>query len=149
MKIFLLALVACVTVCGQGPAPLKLAWTNNMLRISGPQVPGDYVEIWYLEAFCRSGSTHRKWNETTIPHKSELIAARPNELRLRTRVEPSTVIDHVITSTDDEVTFADEIRNEGDQFVDVQWFQPCVRLARFTGANQTNYIEKSFIYTKA
>ena len=65
---------------------LTLGWTNNMLRISGPQVPGEYVEIWYLEAFCRSGSTDRKWEETTIPHKTELVSATPQRIRLRTKV---------------------------------------------------------------
>jgi hypothetical protein len=147
---FLALLVCCAAFVMPQPnaAPLQLNWTNNMLRISGPQVPGEYIEIWYLEAFCRSGSTHRKWDQTTIPHKTELLAATPQELRLRTRVEPSVVIEHLITSTADEVTFIDEIRNEGKEFVDAQWYQPCVRLSRFTGANQTNYIEKSFIFTK-
>ena len=148
MKKIFLSLFVCCAAMAQAAEPLKLAWTNNMLRISGPQVPGEYVEIWYLEAFCRSGSTHRKWDQTTIPHKTELLESTPQILRLRTTVQPSVVIDHVLTSTADEVTFTDDIRNEGNEFVDVQWLQPCIRLARFTGAKQTNYIEKSFIFTR-
>src|SRR5262249_3127021 len=31
---------------------------------------------------------------------------------------------------------------------DVQWFQPCMRVDRFTGGNQSNYITKSFIFTE-
>ena len=127
--------------------PLKIAWTNNMLRISGPQVPGDFVEIWYLEAFCRSASTHRKWDETTIPHKTELLSATPQKIRLRTKVEPAVVIDHEITAGTDAVDFQVSARNEGTDFTDVQWFQPCIRVDRFSGAKQADYIEKSFIFT--
>lgn len=149
--LFLVLFVSCAAFAQAPQAkapPLNIGWTNNILRISGPRVPGDHVEIWYLEAFCRSGSTYRKWDQTTIPHKTELISSKPQELRLRTKVQPSVVIDHVITASADDVTFTDDIRNEGTEFLDVQWFQPCVRLARFTGGNQANYIEKSFIFTK-
>jgi hypothetical protein len=128
-------------------AALEIAWTNNMLRIRGPQVPGDYVEIWYLEAFCRSGSTRQDWSKTTIPHKTEMISATTRKIRLRTRVEPSVVIEHDITAGEDEVEFKVLARNEGTVLVDVQWFQPCMRVDRFTGAKQADYINKSFIFT--
>lgn len=128
---------------------LTLGWTNNMLRISGPQVPGEYVEIWYLEAFCRSGSTDRKWEETTIPHKTELVSATPQRIRLRTKVEPAVVLEHEITATSDSVDFKVTARNDGAEFNDAQWFQPCMRVDRFTGAKQNDYIEKSFIFTQA
>jgi len=126
---------------------LSITWTNNMLRIRGPNVPGDYVEIWYLEAFCKSGSTHRDWNKTTIPHKTELVSAEPRKIHLRTWVEPKVIFEHEITASNDEVDFRVTARNEGDAFTDVQWFQPCLRVDRFTGAKQTDYIEKSFIFT--
>src|SRR5688572_29009107 len=144
LKTVLLALSAAVIVHGD---TLGLGWTNNMLRISRPDVPGEYVEIWYLEAFCRSGSTHRKWDETTIPHKTELISATPQKIRLRTKVEPSVILEHEITAGRDEVDFKVSVRNDGREFVDLQWFQPCVRVDRFTGAKQNDYIEKSFIFT--
>lgn len=128
--------------------PLSLGWTNNMLRISGPQIPGEYVEIWYLEAFCRSGSTHRKWEETTIPHKTELVSSTPQRIRLRTKVQPAVILEHEIISKSDEVDFKVTARNDGAEFSDTQWFQPCMRVDRFTGAKQTNYIEKSFIFTR-
>src|SRR5947209_9797716 len=50
---------------------LAIGWTNNMLSISSPNIPGGKVNTWYLEAFCRSGSTHRDWHQTTNPHKTE------------------------------------------------------------------------------
>jgi hypothetical protein len=150
MKSTFLALVLVLAGASSAIAqqPLTLGWTNNMLRISGPQVPGDFIEIWYLEAFCRSGSTHREWDKTTISHRTELISATPQKIRLRTKVEPSIVLEHEITAGTDEVDFKVSARNDGREFADVQWFQPCVRVDRFTGAKQNNYIQKSFIFTK-
>lgn len=145
-KILLLA--ACTVAASVAADSLTLGWTNNMLRISGPQIPGDYIEIWYLEAFCRSASTHRKWEETTIPHKTELLSATPQKIRLRTKVEPAVILEHEITAASDSVNFQVTARNEGAEFTDVQLFQPCMRVDRFTGANQNNYTDKSFIFTE-
>jgi len=128
---------------------LTIGWTNNMLAVSGPDIPGGKVDIWYLEAFCRGGSTHRDWHQTTIPHKTELISADENgkRIRLRTRVEPNVEVLHDIRAGEGEVDFRLTVKNHGDQFADVQWFQPCMRVDRFTGGNQSNYVEKSFIFT--
>jgi hypothetical protein len=144
-KTLLIAFVSAAAALAADP--LSIGWTNNMLRISGPQVPGLYIDTWYLEAFCRSGSTARQWDQTTIPHETKLISASPQKIHLRTTVEPSVVIDHEITAGTDEVDFRVTIQNQGAEFADVQWFQPCTRLDRFTGLKQTNYIEKSFIFT--
>lgn len=128
--------------------PLGLSWTNNMLRISSPKIPGEYVEIWYLEAFCRSGSTKQAWDKSTIPHKTELVQAENGKrLLLRTVVEPKVIVDHEITTGLDEVTFNLTVRNDGSQFADVQWFQPCIRVNRFTGRKQSDYPERCFIFT--
>ena len=127
--------------------PLTLKWEKNMLRISGPHIPGDYVEIWYLEAFCRSHSTHQQWDKTTIPHKTELVSATPTKVKLRTTVEPTVVLDHEITSGPDSIDFKVTATNSGSAFVDVQWFQPCMRVDRFTGKKQKDYIENGFIFT--
>ena len=142
-----------VLIANGAPAAenLRIVWTNNMLSISGPHVPGGSVEIWYLEAFCRSGSTKRDWNKTTIPHKTELTEADKSgqRLKLRTRVEQSVEIGHEIKAGADEVDFRLELKNSGKEPVDVQWFQPCMRVNRFTGLKQSNYITKSFIFTEA
>lgn len=138
--------VALFSLFSAAAGELTLSWTNNMLRISGPSVPGGYVETWYLEAFCRSGSTHQVWDKTTIPHRTELIDASARRLKLRTRVEPGVIVEHEIVAGADEMEFRLEARNEGREFADVQWFQPCMRVDRFTGAKQSNYIAKSFIF---
>lgn len=136
-----------ISFTARAESNLSIDWTNNMLRISGPNVPGGFVEIWYLEAFCRSGSTHQAWDKTTLPQKTELLSAEPGKLRLRTAVQPDVIVDHMITAGRDDVDFRVSARNEGKQFADVQWFQPCMRVDRFTGGNQSNYIDHSFIFT--
>ena len=140
---------ACALTAGD-TGTLTIGWTNNMLSVSGPDVPGGKVDTWYLEAFCRSGSTHRDWHQTTIPHKTELVAADRNgkRLQLRTKVEPDVEVLHEIRAGKDEVDFRLTLKNRGGEFADVQWFQPCTRVDRFAGRNQTNYIEKSFIFTR-
>jgi hypothetical protein len=63
-------------------------------------------------------------------------------------VEPDVEALHEIRAMGDTVDFRVTLRNRGRQFADVQWFQPCMRVERFTGCNQTNYIIKSFIFTE-
>ena len=129
---------------------LGVTWTNNMLSISGAGVPGGKIDIWYLEAFCRSGSTRRDWRQTTIPHRTELVSAEKagKRLRLRTTVEPNVEVLHDIRAGNDAVDFQLALKNRGNEFVDAQWFQPCMRVDRFTAGNQSNYIAKSFIFTQ-
>lgn len=143
-----LTLFLCSTVWSADEG-LRIKWEKNMLRISGA-FPGEWVDVWYLEAFCRSGSTHQSWDKTTIPHKTELISADANGKRilLRTTVEPSVVLEHEIIAGKDEVSFKSKAHNDGKDFADVQWFQPCMRVDRFTGRKQQDYHERSFIFTK-
>jgi len=141
---------ACVTIPNLHAASgLTLGWTNNMLTVTGPDIPGGKIDTWYLEAFCRTGSTKREWGKTTIPHRTELISADANgrQLRLRTKVEPGIEIAHEIRAGQDDVTFDLTLKSTGDQFVDVDWFQPCMRVDRFTGLKQSNYFARCFIFT--
>src|SRR5438132_1490398 len=62
-------------------AGLAIAWTNNHLTVAGPNLPGKTLDIWYLEAFCRSNSTHQNWGQTTIPHRTQLLSANWTHLR--------------------------------------------------------------------
>src|SRR5262249_45420229 len=92
-------------------ASITLSWRDNLLTLRSPRLPGGQLEVWYLEAFCRRGSTNRDWGETTIPFSTRLLAARDDgtELSLHTRIEPSagmTVdVAHRIVSTPEEVDF--------------------------------------------
>ncbi len=128
---------------------LKLAWQTNVLKITGAKLPGGTLDVWWLEAFCRRGSTKRPWNETTLAHTTELISADPNGqwLRLRSKVEPAVEVLQKLTVVKDGVEFAVELKNSGDAPADLEWFEPCIHVDRFTGRQQTNYIERCFIFT--
>ena len=41
----------------EGDRALSLAWDKEMLTIRGAHLPGGAVEVWYIEAYCRPGST--------------------------------------------------------------------------------------------
>ena len=130
-------------------AALSLNWTNNLLTVSGPNLPGGKLEILYLEAFCRKGATGRDWKKTVLPHKTKLISAQPQDLELLTTVEASVEMRHEIRAHSDEVEFHFVLKNLSEQPVDLDWFEPaCIRVDRFTGLDQNHYIEKSFIYTE-
>ena len=120
-----------------------------MLTVTGAKLPGKTMDIWHLEAFCRSNSTHQNWGKTTIPHKTELMLARPKLVRFHTLVSTNVQVFHQVKVTDDGLEFNYELRNVGTTPVDLEWFQPaCIRVGRFTGLNQSNYISRSFIFTE-
>ena len=129
---------------------LEISWTNNLLTVTGANLPGGKLEIWYLEAFCRSGAHHRDWKQTTLPHKTTLLTNENNRvLRFRTAVQPQIEVNHMVTAGDDELDVRFTMTNNGQADVDVQWFQPaCIRVEKFTGSNQESYIAKSFIFTE-
>jgi hypothetical protein len=136
------------------PAPalgadrLALSWTNNLLTVTGPSVPGGKLDIWYLEAFCHKNSTQCDWSKTVLPHWTQLVSAKPHHLKFRTIVEPQVELVHEVRAGADDLTFEFTFKNHGTEPVDLEWFQPaCIRVDRFTGLAQTNYVSKSFIFT--
>lgn len=146
------ALAALLVVLPLGAADgLRISWTNNLLTLSAPNLPGKSLDIWYLEAFCRKGSTHQDWNKTTIPHKTTLLEASPDGklLKLRTTVDGSVEMLHTLRAGKDEVDIAYELANRGTEPAPIEWMQPaCIRVETFTGRNQSNYTERSFIFTE-
>ena len=149
--------MGCLLLAGMalgGPdceaAQLTLRWTNNILTVSGPEVPGGKMDIWYLEAFCRPGSTRRDWAQTVIPHHTELISLDEERqaLTLRSRVEPAVEVVHEIRAGVDDVDIRVSLRNTSANHSEIDWFQPCLRVDRFTGRGQSNYVSRCFIYTE-
>jgi hypothetical protein len=144
----LFSLAAIFFFASAASAQLSLRWTNNLLTISGDNLPGKALKVWYLEAFCRTGSTKREWNETRYQHKTELISSTPTLLKFRTRVPPDVEVLHDVKVGADDVEFTFAFENRGTNAVDIEWFQPaCIRVERFTGRQQSNYTERSFIFT--
>jgi hypothetical protein len=132
-------------------AALEISWTNNLLTVSDARLPGGKLEVWYLEAFCRSGAWGRDWRKTTLPHHTTLTWADPqrHHLKFLTTVEPGIEVTHQIRAAQDELDLRFSMINKGSQRVDVQWFEPaCIRVAGFTGCDQSNYVARSFVFTQ-
>ena len=130
---------------------LHLSWTNNLLTVTGPDIPGGKLSIWYLEAFCGPHAHDQSWSKTTIPHKTRLVRAseQGNLLEFETTVSGGVAMSHRVQVVADGLAFDYTLINKSDAHSDIQWFQPaCIRVAEFTGSDQTNFIKRSFIFTK-
>ena len=140
-----------IPVDGDGNG-LRLTWADNILTIRGARLPGGEVKIWYLEAYCRPGSTDRDWGQTVIPHKTELLEATLDEqlIQLRCKLADGVTVDHEIRSGSDEVDFRLVAHNPTDKESQAHWAQPCIRVDKFTGVPSVraseDYLTKSFIF---
>ncbi|MGC8668010.1 MAG: hypothetical protein ACP5VE_07855 [Chthonomonadales bacterium] len=144
-------LAGCDLLQGAGSVDLRLQldWRDNRLSILSPLLPGGRVEVLYLEAFCRRGSTGRRWEDTVIPHHTTRIdgAGPAKEVRLRTEVAGHVEVLHRIRARREGVLFELTVRNAGSQYADVEWFQPCIQVASFTGSDQNEYTKQCFLFT--
>lgn len=140
---------------GRADSPsTRLSWTNNLLVVRDVRLPGGSLEVFYLEAFCLPGGHQRNWGQTRIPHQTTLLNATPDgsELRFRSTIGPDTEVLHEVRTgppgTLVEMDFL--ITHRGTQPWPIQWFQPaCIRVDRFTGATQSNYTARSFVFTRS
>lgn len=150
---FFLALLICSAGPGLHAADrFTVSWTNNLLTLQHPQLPGGPLDVFYLEAFLRSGANQRNWGQSVMPHKTRLLAAdkKGRWLKFHTEVQPGVDVEHEVRAGRDEVDFQFTLHNRNNQPVDLQWFQPaCIRVAGFTGRDQQSFIDRSFIYTSA
>lgn len=130
----------------------SIDWGGNFLTISRGDLPGGSLRVWYLEAFCRPGSTDRDWGETVVPHETRLVSRSEDGrvLRLRSEVEGGLTVDHEIEALADGVSFRLKARNGGSGRSEAHWAQPCARLAGFVGTEERHsseeYLEKCFIF---
>ncbi|MGA2629202.1 MAG: hypothetical protein ABSG54_03220, partial [Terriglobia bacterium] len=127
---------------------LTISWDRDLLVIRGAKIPGGRVEVNYLEAYCRSGSTDRPWEQTVIPHRTEKLDATSDGkfIRLLSKLEGGVEVQHEIRAGQDEVGFRVTAMNRGAGYVDLVWVQPCIRVGPFTGRGQQDYVERSFIF---
>lgn len=152
LLLLVLALVVPSRTLGADAPSTRLSWTNNLLVIRDARLPGGSLEVFYLEAFCLPGGHQRNWGQTRVPHQTTLLTATPDgsELRFRSTIGPDTEVLHEVRTggpgTLVEMDFL--ITHRGAQPWPIQWFQPaCIRVDRFTGANQSNYTARSFVFT--
>jgi hypothetical protein len=157
MKTYLLAcwpFFAIVLLAGVGmgndelqESSLRVAWKDNFLTVAGPRVPGGEIKTWYIEAYCRPGSTDQDWAKTTVGHRTELVEADPSGkwVHLRCTLRDGVIVDHRITAGNDEIDFQLVAHNPTDKPSQVWWAQPCTRVDRFTGRKQEDYLDMCFI----
>ena len=138
---------AAVAVFALAADGMQIAWDKNFLTVSADGLPGSEIRIQYLEAYLTSGSTNQDWRKSMIRHRTRQVSATPKRIELQCHVDPSVVVDHVISAGKDEVSFAIVAKNTGDEFVDVQWAQPCMRVDKFMGMKQDDYFQRCFIFT--
>ena len=88
-----------------------------------------------------------------IPHRTELksINAAGDRISLRSTLDDGVIVDHEITArridtNGDEVDFRLTATNPTDKQSDAQWAQPCVRVDKFTGQGQADYLPFCFVY---
>ena len=150
---FTVAFAICLVSAANAQSPLQIAWKDRYLTISG-EFPGKVVQIHYLEAYCRAGSTDRDWSDTVIPHTSRLVAASEDHRRLEIedRLEDGVIVRHVIQAGRDDVRFSVTATNPTDRVSAAHWAQPCMRVDRFTGTDPEQsrelyppYIKRCFL----
>jgi hypothetical protein len=152
MIALLLLASPAIAPAAEPDARLTLSWDRNMLSIRGAALPGGELRVWYLEAFCRPGSTDRDWKETVIPHKTALVEADPDGrwLKLKSTLADGVTVDHEIRSGTDDVTFRLVATNPTDRASEAAWAQPCIRVDKFTGVpakrDSEDYLSRSFIF---
>ena len=154
----ILVLAAFATVAAAGepkPLDLSIAWKDHMLTIKGKGVPGGEVPIWYLEAYCRPGSTDREWGKTVIRHTTELVSAGDDgtTIRLKDTLDDGVIVEHLIEANGDEVSFHVKAHNPTDADSQAHWAQPCMRVDKFTGTGKDDarelvpeYARKCFVF---
>src|SRR5580765_4803333 len=146
-KILTLAVAAyCLIAVGHavGADDFTLSWSNNMLTVRSPRMPGEKVETLWLEAFCRKGSTNRTWDKTTIPHTTKLVSAADDQksLVLASVVDGKVAVRHEIRAVDDGVEYRLTLQNQTEEAIDIDWAQPCMRVGRFAQRKQEDYWPK-------
>jgi hypothetical protein len=131
---------------------LSLTWDKEMLTIRGNHLPGGALEVWYLEAFCRPGSTRRDWKQSVIPHTTQLVEASPDGrfIKLQSRLSDGVKVDHEIRAGRDEVDFRVVATNPTRALSQAHWAQPCIRVERYAGIKREHaseaYLPRCFVY---
>ena len=146
----LLMSLGLMTGWGLAMATPALSWTNNLLTWRDDRLPEAHLDIWHLEAFCKPGGHERKWDQTRVQHQSALTFQAPDgsELRFRTLVQTNVEVLHEVRTAPDGLDFTFLLTHRGATPWEIQWFQPaCVRVAAFTGRDQTGYIARSFVFS--
>ena len=134
---------------------LRITWADNLLTIDGKHFPGEKLEIWYIEAYCRANSHDADWGkQTVIKHSTRIVTAGDDKkmIRLQCKLMDGVIVDHVISAGTDEIDFRITARNPTRTVSQAHWAQPCIRVGKFTGlgdpvqSESYDYLKKSFVF---
>lgn len=127
---------------------LRVEWKDNYLTIEGSALPGGAMKVLYIEAYCRPGSAKRKWELTTIGHKTRVVSADGDGRRLVLEciLNDGVKVRHEITAGADEIDFQLIATNPTGKASLAHWAQPCIRVDAFTGRDKVAYLDKCFIF---
>ncbi|MGO9914991.1 MAG: hypothetical protein ACLQIB_09800 [Isosphaeraceae bacterium] len=151
---WLAAILTAPAVAGDVDRSLLVSWNNEILTIRGKHLPGGALEVWYIEAFCRPGSTRRDWKQTVIPHQTHVVAAGGDGrwIKLRSELTDGVLVDHEIRAGRNVVDFRVVATNPTNVPSQAHWAQPCVRVDRYAGTKAEHageaYLPRCFIYTR-
>jgi len=126
---------------------VRLDYSGRMLSVTHPLLDDKPLKIDCMEAYCRKGSTHRRWEETIIPQQNEVISKTPHEIKVKTSLASGVEVMHRFAVVADEILFEATFTNLTEKPVDIEWMQPCIRIGDFTGLGQDEYPRKCFIFT--
>jgi len=127
---------------------IKLDYNERMLMVTHPLLGDKPLRIDCMEAYCKKGSTHRRWENTIVPQQNDVISKSPHEIKVKTSLATGVEVMHRFAVVADEILFESTFTNPTDKPVDVEWMQPCIRVSDFTGLGQDEYIRKCFIFTQ-
>ena len=142
------AVLARTSVTRAAAQGLTISWDKNILTLHDARLAGGKMEVWYLEAYCRPGSTDREWGQTTIRHETRLVSASDDRRRIELQcvLNDGVTVDHVISASQDEVDFRLTAHNPTSTESQAHWAQPCIRVGDFTGLDKEAYIRNCFVF---
>jgi hypothetical protein len=136
-------MAACFNSCAQvrekpllnaPPRPgITLDYDRQMLSVTHPLLGAKPLMINCMEAYCKKGSTHRTWDQTTIAQQNRIISKSPHEIKVKTSLASGVEVAHRFAVVADEILFEATFTNLTSQPVDLEWMQPCIRLHDFVG----------------
>lgn len=127
---------------------IKLDYSGRMLIVTHPMLGDRPLRIDCMEAYCKKGSTHRRWDKTITPQQNKVLSKSPHEIKVKTSLATGVEVMHRFAVVADEILFEATFTNLTGKPVDVEWMQPCIRIGDFTGLGQDEYVPKCFIFTK-
>ena len=150
---FVVAIFPLTTASAAPERALTLSWDKEILTVHGNHLPGGLLEIWYIEAFCRPGSTLATGPGPSFPTRPSLSrsnAGRPVDHAAvspggRRRGRPRDPWRAAMKSIS-----GSSRRNPTTANSQAHWAQPCIRVNRYAGTklepNSEAYLPHCFIY---